>query len=236
MSPEPSNNGKPGADTPFLRRHFLFSAGSLMALLAVGGLLYGIFHFSENRSDDPFAVDLYERTESCRKDLQNDLSVTDRSLLTFEAIADICYDQVRGEAVLQDFQMRRTSLSGQTIDGKIILWMVIVITLSGVALAAFQLYVAYQLAAGTGGALTSEQHVFDLEKGKISMKSSVTGLMILAVSLAFFIVYVAWVYTAKELRQERPDEASRPVVVGKLLEFGGLGTPDKQTDTEDESE
>jgi hypothetical protein len=49
----------------------------------------------------------------------------------------------------------------------------------------------------------------------------VTGLVILFVSLAFFFVYVKWIYTVQEFQIERPDNLKTPPAQLSLI--GGLG-------------
>jgi hypothetical protein len=57
----------------------------------------------------------------------------------------------------------------------------------------------------------------------LSVKSSVTGLAILAMSLAFFVVYVGWIYPNKDVGAALglPD----PYPTGQQLAPGGLGPP-----------
>jgi hypothetical protein len=85
-----------------------------------------------------------------------------------------------------------------------------------------QLLAAYRL-AGTGHGTFADQQEIVLEQNKISLKSSVTGLMILVVSFAFFMVYVAWVYTSKELKQETPESASVSAPTPTSTATGGYG-------------
>ena len=76
----------------------------------------------------------------------------------------------------------------------VLMWMVVVITLAGVSMAAVQLYWSYRLAqTGHGNILEGSEAT--LSKDKVVVKSSVVGIIVLAFSLAFFIVYVKYVYT-----------------------------------------
>ena len=142
----------------------------------------------------------------------------DVGLLT--QVSDHCQAQVRGADVLEDFNIRRSKYLQQQTEGTVLLWMVIALTISGVALAALQLYAAYRL-----GDLGASNEI-TLEKSKLSLKSSVTGLLILVVSFAFFIVYVLWVFTIKETKidvESAPTQSARPITLG----VGGLGPPPK---------
>jgi hypothetical protein len=148
---------------------------------------------------------------------------TDVSLL--KQISDYCYAQIRGEDVLEDFDIRRSKLVQQEAEGTILLWMVVALTLSGVAMAALQLFGAYRLAE-TGRAKFATTSELSLEQSKISLRSSVTGLLILVVSFAFFIVYIGWVFTIKESRIDVETGASAPARA-ITLGVGGLGSPPK---------
>jgi hypothetical protein len=149
-------------------------------------------------------IDILSRLKECRGEIHGSAAIDKVTPDIWDRISDICYNQVRGEAVLTDFSIRRSTLIEQQVEGRIILWMVVGITLSGVALAGLQLVAAYQLARTGHGDLSSPQEI-TLEQNKISLKSSVTGLMILVISFAFFMVYIVWVYTVKELKQDPPE-------------------------------
>jgi hypothetical protein len=86
----------------------------------------------------------------------------------------------------------------QHFMGRVILWMVVGMTISGVLLAAVQLMAAYRLAESGRGTLGDDGSI-SMESGKISVKSSVTGLLILVVSFAFFLVFVERVYTIRRI-------------------------------------
>jgi hypothetical protein len=80
----------------------------------------------------------------------------------------------------------------------------------------------------------SQNSEFVLRQNQISLKSSVTGLLILTVSFAFFLVFVTWVYPIKDVNVD-PDSASAKstankgaaVVDSRLL--GGIGPPPSTT-------
>ena len=95
--------------------------------------------------------------------------------------------------MLTDFGIRKSAYLNQQIQTVILMWMVVAITLSGVALAGVQLVAGYKLAA-IGKAAFDQGGNLSIEHSKISIGSSVTGLMILAISLAFFTIFVYKVY------------------------------------------
>jgi hypothetical protein len=179
-------------------------------------------------------IDWVGRAQTCRTTIFSSLRDEKPSPRLWDEISTVCYMQARGEAILADFTIRRANLLGQLTEGRIVLWMVVAITLSGVLLAGLQLMAAYRLAGAGRGEFAASQEL-TLEQNKISVKSSVTGLLILIVSFAFFMVYVIYVYTSKELRQEAPESrASNPSTTAivpnlgvgsyELPSVGGSGT------------
>lgn len=179
----------------------------------------------------PPQIDVAVRIAECRTETIGGLKPDKPNIDLYRDLSAHCYMQVRGEALLIDFNIRRLNLINQQIDGRVILWMVVAITISGVILAAFQLLGAFRLASAGKGEFTQSQEL-TLEQNQISLKSSVTGLMIFVISFAFFMVYVVWVYTSKELKQELPDgqtqtaeaaaHTARPM---PFLGIGGAGYP-----------
>jgi hypothetical protein len=149
-------------------------------------------------------IDMPTRAQACRIEVHKALGLEKITSDVWDQVSNICYMQVRGEALLADFNIRRSNLINQQVEGRIVLWMVVAITISGVALAGLQLLAAYRLAGAGHGEFAASQEI-TLEQNRISLKSSVTGLMILVISFAFFMVYIVWVYTAKELKQESPE-------------------------------
>lgn len=128
---------------------------------------------------------------------------------------DVCYHQLHSQGLLNDFQIRRAQFSIQYYSGKVILWMVVILTLSGVILSGMQLIIAYKLArSGQISAIETKQQ-FSIEEGKIVFKSSIAGLFILLFSFAFFYVYILKVYTIYEIQ---PDGG---VPVSAIPEYDG---------------
>jgi len=106
--------------------------------------------------------------------------------------------------------------------------MVLAITIAGVLLAGFQLLAAYRL-ANNGRGDFSQGGELSLDAKSISLKSSVTGVIILTLSLAFFITYVKWVYPIRtqmdpEVAAANPDA---PIAISShvpiTLGAGGAG-------------
>lgn len=131
-----------------------------------------------------------------------------------DSASESCYREFRNELLLNDFYYRKSKFTEQSRDGYVLLWVVVVITLSGVGLSALQLFGAYRLASAGRGSFDAPGEL-SLERDKISLKSSVTGLFILVFSFAFFALFVAEVYKIKELRLESPPDVSgNPMQLG----------------------
>jgi 4-hydroxybenzoate polyprenyltransferase len=75
--------------------------------------------------------------------------------------------------------------------------MVVAITISGVRLSGPQLGASYKLAVLAGSALGGDSEL-SVEKSKLVFRSSVTGLMVLVISFAFFMIYVKYIYNTQD--------------------------------------
>lgn len=153
---------------------------------------------------DPGLRSVYKDFADCIKQTTEATKTDAPNIDNYQKIWALCGNQIYDLLLYNDFLIRRQKYSDNTLDEKVNLWLVVVITLSGVVLAAFQLVLSYKLAviAHTDLAASSE---LAAEQGKISFKSSVTGLMILALSLLFFVVYVKWIYQTNDINAQKPD-------------------------------
>jgi hypothetical protein len=77
-------------------------------------------------------------------------------------------------------------------------------------MSAVQLFLSYRLAT-TGKDVFTKDSELAIESGKVSLKSSIAGLLILALSLAFFMIYVLYIYSIKEVPLERPQNLQTPI-------------------------
>ena len=134
------------------------------------------------------------KLSSCVNEIEKDKSFVD-----FYQSTDVCYHQLHSQGLLNDFQIRRAQYSIQYSSNKIILWMVVILTLSGVVLSGIQLSATYQLAKSGQAKSLEQNQELTIEEGKVIFKSSVTGLFILVFSFAFFYVYIWKVYTIYEI-------------------------------------
>jgi hypothetical protein len=140
----------------------------------------------------------------------------------YTAFIQICYSVIRDQQLLNDFQIRRQHYFEEFKTGEILLWLVVIITFSGVALAAGQLAASYRLAFREG-APTNLSSEIAVQRDKVVLRSSVTGLFILIVSFAFFLTFVIYIFRDRE---EDVDATSHDQgVVGRVLRPGGLEPP-----------
>jgi len=159
---------------------------------------------------------------SCIDNTKKAINSRDIDYDLYERIWRLCGNQVYNQMYLADFTIRRDKLVQQELDERVTLWMVVSITISGVILAGLQLLTSYKLAS-SGHADSVKDSEVVIQRDRISLKSSITGVLILGISFAFFIVYVLWIYTIKEIPVDRPENLqSAPTSIQAI---GGLGPP-----------
>jgi hypothetical protein len=149
-------------------------------------------------SSKPLELDQTKRMTECRDRLQRLINPKVVDLQTLGGIHGLCYAEVNEEDTLAEFGIRRSAFLNQQLQTPVMLWLVVSITVSGVLLAAIQLLAGYRLALA-GKAAFDQGGKLDFDKSKISLSSSVTGLLILVISLAFFYIFVTQVYLIKEV-------------------------------------
>ena len=209
-----SDNAETPPSGPHRTSHLF---GGVLVGLATGFLLTLLWL---SPSEDRFAF-LY--ADFTIANCLTDHGVTDRTPAEADPEVRACYDRLVRQGQLNEFQIRRVNFLTQHIADTVTLWMVVTLTICGVALAGWQIFTSSRLITRNPDALTSE---LSIESGKIFVRSSVTGLLILIVSFAFFYVYVVWIYQIREWRDDaQVDEtaaatASLPPVIwgGELPE------------------
>jgi hypothetical protein len=104
-------------------------------------------------------------------------------------------DAINSRRLLYEEQaIRNENFVFQRYENKIIMLMVVSVTISGVILAGLQLLGSYKIASAAKRSMDAAGEV-NLGFNNLSVKSSVVGVIILAISFAFFLVYVLYVYT-----------------------------------------
>lgn len=201
----------------FASRPVWIGAGTLAILLIVIAVL---LPRPAAQTALPIAFDESAKLSACRAETLKLVKPEKVDIALLTQISSFCYGQVRGEELLGDFNIRRTNYLRQQFQGIVFLWMLVVITVSGVMLAAVQLFAAYKLAS-TGRGNFDQGGEVALEEKRLSVKSSVTGLLILTVSFAFFMVFVVWVYPLTE--SKITPEGQTLAAPLPTLGVGGLG-------------
>jgi len=198
----------------------------IVAVLAafVIGLSLGLLG-SALRQKDNFSVEVIGggTIPDCMEKYKTiDSTPTGNALETMHVLIEDCYSMIRNQQLLNDFQIRRVHYFEQYRSGNILLWLVVIITFSGVLLAAAQLAASYRLAfePGTSWTLSSE---IGVQRDSVVLRSSVTGLFILIISFAFFLTFVIYIYHDKEEVVDAPSKNS--VSSGPVLQPGGMGSP-----------
>jgi hypothetical protein len=186
-------------------------AVALLALIAAIAALY----VKSKSSDQPVIQAMDLQLITCARQFAGS-KVDDPKILN--EYSKVCYDAAYNQASINDFNIRRNIFNEQPYLDRILLWTVVFITISGVILSAVQLVTSYKLAvldksdANTPSNLT-------IQKNKITLQSSIVGLFILTMSLAFFVIFVYGVYVIKETKSDFIEGAT-----------GGLGRPPIQRD------
>jgi hypothetical protein len=202
------------------------------ALLFAAAIALLVAHGSSSKTaEETVILDEARKLASCRTDSISLIKPDRIDLFLLSQLSDFCYNQVRGEDLLGDFHVRKLNFVQQESDSRILLWMVVAITISGVLLAGLQLLAAYRLASVVGGADFGSQQGGEvkIDPKSISLKSSVTGLLILIISFAFFIVYVRWVYPIQTRMDPEADASTwKPPL---MFRPGGAGWPSQEPST-----
>jgi hypothetical protein len=150
-----------------------------------------------------------------------------------DSLTNYCYKLVYLQDSLWDYEIRRSNFTIQQYQGSVLLTVVVIVTISGVALSALQLLAAFQLAI-TGKEKLNASAEIGMAAGKMSAKSSIAGVIILSISLLFFAVFVKYVLPLTELNQvdqEKPkfslydSNSNNEIHNGQQLNDGGYGTP-----------
>jgi hypothetical protein len=180
----------PAYVTMHLKRNLLLAAALIGGVVLFGlGFLAGTQ--AEPRSARPQTMTLPQCIETYITRIKPDPV----DINVMKGYGSACNDLIRNQNGADMAVATAAVYTNQRYNTNVLLWMVVAITLSGVALAALQLLGSYRLAAaghgqfsdGAGGDVT-------LSATSVAVKSSVVGVVILGISLAFFIVFVGYVY------------------------------------------
>jgi NADH:ubiquinone oxidoreductase subunit 3 (subunit A) len=179
------------------------------AVAASIGLVVGIVFAIAQSNTQTIPFDQIDRITACRKELMGWMNANTRDLQTAASIHGICYVRTNEEDQLRGFGLLETALLRQQQHVPFLMWMVIAITISGVVLAGLQLVGSYRLASA-GRANFEQGGEISIERNRMALSTSVTGVLILVISLGFFYVFVKEVYLLKPLDVKPPEKSSAP--------------------------
>jgi hypothetical protein len=166
------------------------------------------------------------------------IEISKPSKMTFglyEEIWRLCGNQLFNGLYLTDFGIRKEKFIRQELDERVNLWLVVAITLSGVLLAGIQLFLSYRLAIQGIGEFAKDSELA-IQSRRISLRSSVTGLIILCLSLIFFMVYVYWIYSIREIPVGRPQDLLESSESGPTQDKNGVPAASQERPSEQKDE
>jgi hypothetical protein len=181
-------------------------------------LLYSVFRPSEQKPSG-VAWD-YPEYSTCEKEVLGELHFENVNFLVLQNTSALCFAKLQDQSYISIFDVNRSKYVEQNFEDRILLWMVVAITLSGVILSGLQLAASFKLASDGKAEFVRDSN-FTLQKDQLSVKSSVTGLLILLISLGFFIIYVKYVYKI----DNASDVASAPPVMQSMTRSVVLDRP-----------
>jgi len=149
------------------------------------------------------------------------LKLSEMSFPDYERVWSLCGTEEFNRLYLHDFKIRREKFIRQELDERVTLAMVVAITVSGVVMSGLQLFMSYRLALSGHAAFDKDMEI-SIQKDRVALRSSMVGLAILVISLAFFVVYVKWIYTMTEVPVEAPQTTQ---AAGRQLPISGALRP-----------
>jgi hypothetical protein len=138
----------------------------------------------------------------CIEKYKAQTAVTTVNVGTLYDLNLFCYNSIGSQLKLDQEKIRRDSFVFQRNENVVLLYMVVLVTISGVVLAGVQLLASYKLALVGRGELAGGGSEIGYSASNVSFKSSVIGLTILAMSFAFFLVFVMYVYDMREIASD----------------------------------
>lgn len=172
-----------------------YLSGVLFALVFIVGAVFLFHKYTEGNFEGINSDQLVPCLE--RYGVRGDLS--NAEFRTVGSVYSLCYSIVSTDLTAQEQMIINQNYVFQRSENVVLMIMVVLITLSGVVLAALQLLGSYKLASLGKGTL-SEGSEINVSVSNLAVKSSVVGVTILGISFAFFLVFVLYVYTIKNDR------------------------------------
>lgn len=194
----------------------------IIASIAAGTVLLAVFiylvlssnHLQQARHGGVNGTSIADCIEKFR-------SGTDvKDVQALSVLNGFCYNYVGYQLAADEEVIKRDNYLFQRNENVVLMYMVVLITFAGVLLAGVQLVASYKLASLGKGELVGGGEIHYSTTGA-SFKSSVVGLVILALSFAFFLVFVLYIYTF-DPEQRAMDAPSSP---SSVLNIGRVASP-----------
>lgn len=173
----------------------------MLATLAIGAACAAALLFYWQASAPPAAAERVENVVACIDHYAPKDPQGEAALAALQQTYAFCHGVIATEFLTKQQIVRNASFADQRYENCVLLIMVVAITLSGVGLAFLQLRYSYRLAKSGRGEFGGGGGEASVSMHSVAVKSSVVGVVILAISFAFFLVYVIYVYTIREIRE-----------------------------------
>jgi hypothetical protein len=192
----------------------IIAAGAVLGLLVLFFfyLMIGVSHIDNDQSNVnghavSACIDKYRPPEKAQS------ASFEQEFLPLQTF---CYSTLLSQLKIDEDRVIRDNYLFQRNENVVLLYMVVIITLSGVVLAGLQLLASYKLAEIGRAELSGGGEISYSARG-VSFKSSVVGLMILAMSFAFFLVFIIYVYSFQYASSNSNDQNAAPQRMFNLL-------------------
>ena len=204
----------------------LFGMTTLIAVCLIIILLHG-WRADSKRNMAPLVSTAQEkRIADCKKESLNQLELKSIGIQILNEVQSLCFARIGEEDELSEYGTRRNAYLIQQSETTVLMWMVVIITISGVVLAAIQLIASFKFAAAGKANLGQETNI-NIEAHKLSISSSVSGILILVVSLCFFYVFTMQIYSIRDDEQKR--SITPPALINSDLQPGPAAASQKGT-------
>jgi len=118
----------------------------------------------------------------------------------YDAYLDLKKSEFKYYASLMEINL--DLFQAQRIASYVVLLLVVIVVSSGVAFSGFQLWKSVSVAG------VQASNDLEISAAKVRVTSSVVGIVVLAISLAFLFIYTHEVYTIKSLHPIQPETTS----------------------------
>jgi len=170
------------------------------------------------------STDQEERMARCREELLAQIKPQSIDLKFLAGLHGLCYARINEEDTLAEFGIRRGAFVNQQAETGILMWLVVLITISGVLLAGLQLLAGFRLAM-RGKAAFDQGGQISLEANKLSINSSVTGILVLAISLFFFYIFAKEIYVIRVVGEQSTAAPVKSITSNLDMKAGWDPTP-----------